>query len=219
VINMDEYVEYMRGKSVALVGPADTCVGRCYGGYIDGHDVVCRLNMSYDMSDQSRWVDYGERMDVLYSALADKPSVALKHPVKYIVCPFPNEPPYRKQIKRERAALNNIVVATPKQLRAFEGHYHSRPLTGTLAIAHLLSLPISRLFITGMSVYRTDYYSGYSHLSHDKTCSVIQDAGNHVFANDEDATLRFLADPRIEPDWFLLDLYNSKKQGASDEQD
>lgn len=70
---LQEYHGYLRGKSVALVGPAETTRDAAGGGVIDSHDVVVRMNNAY------RWAPYGaelardigSRTDVLYICPAE----------------------------------------------------------------------------------------------------------------------------------------------------
>jgi hypothetical protein len=62
------YREFLKNKSVAVVGPARTLMGKKQGSFIDSHDVVVRFNEVFDEMpfppDLAK--DYGTKIDVLY---------------------------------------------------------------------------------------------------------------------------------------------------------
>ena len=65
-----ELAEYLRGKDVAMVGPAPNLVGTGLGPEIDSFDVVCRVNNSFIINDEMI-TDYGSRKDILFNSGSD----------------------------------------------------------------------------------------------------------------------------------------------------
>ena len=88
-------IEFLKNKSVALVGPAKYMSGSNYGVEIDSHDVVVRINRGIE-SIKSYGDDIGKRTDIYYSCLIETSQqtgkldvVELKddYKIKYIVAP------------------------------------------------------------------------------------------------------------------------------------
>ena len=93
-------IEFLKNKSVALVGPAKYMSGSNYGVEIDSHDVVVRINRGIE-SIKSYGDDIGKRTDIYYSCLIETSQqtgkldvVELKddYKIKYIVAPPESEP-------------------------------------------------------------------------------------------------------------------------------
>ncbi|HYP28310.1 MAG TPA: glycosyltransferase family 29 protein, partial [Blastocatellia bacterium] len=63
------YAESLRGKRVAVVGPAETMIGTGQGGLIDSYDLVVRFNTVIEYLPFSPELsrDIGSRTDILYS--------------------------------------------------------------------------------------------------------------------------------------------------------
>lgn len=64
-----DYGDLLRGKRVAIVGPAETMIGTGQGGLIDSYDLVVRFNTVIEYLPFSRELarDIGARIDILYS--------------------------------------------------------------------------------------------------------------------------------------------------------
>ena len=65
---MSDFKSFLSGKRVALVGPASTLLGEGRGAFIDGHDVVVRLNHAWPLPEDLK-KDVGSRIDVIYHNL------------------------------------------------------------------------------------------------------------------------------------------------------
>jgi hypothetical protein len=63
-----DFANLVRGKRIAVVGPARTLIGRNKGEWIDSHDLVVRFNeaFTYLKGSDARPTDLGSRTDVLY---------------------------------------------------------------------------------------------------------------------------------------------------------
>jgi hypothetical protein len=58
------FFEYIKGKSVAIVGPANADVP--YGSEIDGYDIVVRLSYRGEEKSASEHENYGKKTDISY---------------------------------------------------------------------------------------------------------------------------------------------------------
>ena len=171
------------GKTVAVVGPARTLVGKKRGQHIDSHDLVVRFNDAGDLPTRPELVpDIGSRTDILYCN-----QVILRHALAggaswdglaYVVCTNNSlsftadgrpEPMCDRQdrdvMTRLAAALAGqgsttrwrVVRAASEELsRQLHGHW---PRTGLVGIADLLSFGVGRLCVAGMT-----FYHGGGHL-------------------------------------------------------
>lgn len=66
--NEPDFATLIRGKRIAIVGPARTLIGRNGGEWIDSHDLVVRFNDPFTYLKESNALpeDHGSRTDVLY---------------------------------------------------------------------------------------------------------------------------------------------------------
>ena len=72
---MSQFSSLIKGKTVALVGPAEYLMGSNYGKEIDKHDVVVRVNRGIELIEVYE-NDVGKKSDILYSCLIEKPANA-----------------------------------------------------------------------------------------------------------------------------------------------
>lgn len=175
-MNLRTFKEFLRGKRVALVGPASTLHGQGFGDFIDAHDVVVRLNHAWPLPKDAR-VDIGSRIDVIYHNLNPRNQRILrkhvlkmkKEGLKWLVCSHPaNKAKYRHRHHRFRrtnkGALRFRAIPTlvKRRLRPHVGFAN----TGMIAIVDLLRFPIKSLHVTGFSFYTTDYlhYPNYKRI-------------------------------------------------------
>ena len=167
------YAEYLRDKSVALVGCAASVVGTGQGELIDGHDVVVRINLAVPIP-EPMVADVGRRSDVLYHVLYSanhKRQLGRQHTaeevqgwrdagVQYLVTRHERGD---ERVRLARPALGDLPVIYIDQTwkAAVKRETGTNPNTGTIAIAHLLSLPIRSLYVAGFDFYGSGYYPGY----------------------------------------------------------
>ncbi len=174
---MSPFEAYLKGKKVAVVGPAATLRGQGLGFLIDSHDVVVRINHAWPLPDEWKR-DIGSRIDVIYHNLNPlnqrirrrHVTQMYKDGVRWIVSSHPaNRPRYRRRHRRFRRANKGLLqfravpAALKRQLRRRVGF----PNSGMVAITDLLSFPIARLYVTGFSFYTTGYlkYPNYKRIT------------------------------------------------------
>lgn len=173
------FVEYVSGKCIALVGPAQSIIGTGKGSIIDQFDLVVRLNKSIPLPDNIK-NDIGTKTDILYNSLNTSdfpgqnnlnPKLYKKYGVKFVCSSYP----FNHNIFHDDV-LNYVYkykfelplkVMNDHKFKIFEKALGTRPYTGTCAIMDLLSYPIKYLYITGLDFYQTKYYSEYRKISKD----------------------------------------------------
>ena len=170
------FYDYVNGKTVALVGPAESILGTKRGEIIDRFDLVVRLNKSIPLpKDLSK--DIGTRTDILYNSLniSDfpgenklSPTLHKKYGIKFVCSSYPFQGVFKEDVMRYvrkyRFELPFKVMDDDK-FRKFEMSLGTRPYTGTCAIMDLLSYPIKYLYVTGLDFYYSKYYSQYREIS------------------------------------------------------
>lgn len=176
---MKTYSKIIKGKTVAIVGPAKYMIGKNLGKEIDSHDIVVRINRSIE-SCLEFGKDIGRRTDILYSCMIEKPENAgkidvqnlINKNIKFVCIPpkssfegvavnndmitdYANEEKY-KELKSKistriiSATLNNVIAKEVK----------CRPNTGYLAIYDLLEHMPKKLSIYGFSFYLDGFITG-----------------------------------------------------------
>lgn len=185
-----KYAEYLRGKSVLVVGPALYLEGKARGKEFDSYDVIVRINAGPKLA-LNHPEDLGTRTDVLYHnhhlpihiRRRDKvqgrgkvtPSMVKlwsNHGVKYVVGPCPCS--YRMKIAenmfkniKEAMVEAQVEIArvfwTEDELEQWEtlsGIFHSASM-GLACVTHLLEQPLKRLFVVGITCMKGGYYEEY----------------------------------------------------------
>jgi pyruvyltransferase len=182
-------LDFLKNKSVILVGPAAYLQGKSLGKWIDGFDVVVRINYSIL---NTNYADYGDRTDVIYNYLADDPhgkvnvaddriiNATIKNKVKYVVTTFSKSyelNAYKRKIKNK---VKHIVLDR-KYFDTISKKVNKAPNTGTVAIDHLLGSKAKSINVVGF-----DYYDG-------KHCKdYLNKKGNNDNVHDNFSQLMFI---------------------------
>lgn len=206
-----DYRDWLRGKRVAIVGPASTLQGLSLGELIDSYDVVVRLNASLPLNAESL-CDYGARTDILYHCMIEKGGREFWQLVdgwglRFICSSFPNKAWGSFQNNMDYYMKNAV---TPFRLVGRDAwHYLSKqingkPTSGISAIVDLLSLEIESLFVGGFSFYQTGYRKGYHNKSPDVHVPVLFRCERHMpSAEFEFFKSEIISDPRVRLDPYL----------------
>lgn len=218
--------EYLNGKSVSLVGPAQSIIGTGKGSMIDKFDLVVRLNKSIPLPKNLK-EDIGSRTDIVYNSLNTSdypgqnnlsPRVYKKYGVQFVCSSYPFNNAFFKQdilnyVNRYKFELPFKAMDDIK-FNNFEKYLQTRPYTGTCAIMDLLSYPIKHLYITGLDFYQTKYYSEYRQISKEALkstrSSIIHQAGpqldylKHVSLLDNRVILDNFLDKLLYGDYYRV---------------
>ena len=184
----EEFIESVRGKSVALVGPASSASEIKQGDKIDAYDFVARIKTPY-VSPEKRSI-YGSRTDFLYTTdlsiddvlpgdiVSDNGSKrnittsvsnmeaikgVLRNEVKAIISTYPKEEWFFHRFANVfvRASNEYNIRLLPPEPYMTVRKITNRPNSGFSAILDICSLPFSKIYITGIDFYRSMYREGY----------------------------------------------------------
>lgn len=174
-----KFSELVRGKDVAIVGPAKYMMDKNLGAEIDKNDLVVRINRSIETTRQYP-NDIGVKCDILYSCLIETAQNAGKinaselkneYGVNFLVAP--PESSYSGVSKKtkfhymvNKKTVKKIQSVMPVRIVSHDFHtklakkVKSRPNTGYLAIYDLLSFKPKSLSIYGFSFYLDGFIPG-----------------------------------------------------------
>jgi len=174
-----KYKNYLSGKTVALVGPAEYLSKNNTGEYIDSFDIVVRINRGIEVIDKYS-NNIGKRTDILYSCLIKSPDNGgdLKvnsyknRNIKWIsTIPGSDINGKCKSNKLHKMVswftvikfkMNfNFHIMDFKKYSLVNDNVESRANTGFAAIFDLLNHDVKKLYITGFSFYLDDFIGGY----------------------------------------------------------
>lgn len=202
------FAHYLKGKSVVLVGPANSIIGTNLGKTIDKFDIVIRLNKALPIP-LNLENDIGSRTDIIYNALntTDFPgqnnldtNFYKRNGVKFVVSPYPFSGVFYNDIINYISKYKfDLPFRTIKQSKfsAFKNQLKTRPYTGTSAIMDLLTFDIKALYITGIDFYNTPYYSQYRRIKRNKLSSLRDNSIHSAYPQMEYLLYKSLIDKRI----------------------
>lgn len=206
------FTNYLKDKTVALIGPAESIIGTKKGNIIDQFDIVVRLNKSLPLPKKMS-EDIGSRTDILYNSLntSDFPGenkfsneLLNSQNVKFMCCPYPFDHSIFKNdiinyIKRNKFGIPFRVISN-KTYFQLENYLRTRPFTGTCAILDLLNFPIKYLYVSGLDFYMTSYYSSYRRIRKSR----LNNMRNNTIHSSK-PQIQYLKDIYIMDDRVILD--------------
>lgn len=209
------------GKRIILVGPARYLQGSGLGEWIDGFDVVVRVNWGLTLKN---YKDVGQKTTVLYHTMRKHHENSgrtrlvvdekdfdffLKRGVRLVV--------FRTPTRSNKCALAMSRLEAYKKLpwisfteewedafRAELGLTKQQPNTGIYAMRHILDHDIKSLHIVGFDFYRSGYCDYYSNIIPFR-CRRQTNSGCHN-TDKQIEYLRHLKDDRLILDDVLKDI-------------
>tara|TARA_R110002020_G_scaffold47937_2_gene137039 strand:+ start:97911 stop:98648 length:738 start_codon:yes stop_codon:yes gene_type:complete len=185
----------LKGKRVAIVGPADSAYSTGLGDYIDGFDFVVRVNRApYIVATGKFKADIGTRTDILFHSFHENDEsgggildfdMYKKQSLKYLINPRNNRAGIQMTLNfYKKYHQSQKVFTLPKKLHQLvcEPLGEFRPTIGYLALMSLLHSQFSELYITGFTFYKTDFGAGYR--DHIKTKEAAKDFIKKVGVHD-----------------------------------
>jgi hypothetical protein len=205
---------YLKGKRIALVGPAKSIEGSNNGAYIDSHDVVVRLNHAKIGNP----IDSGSKTNVIYYDGSHHDYEGLN--LDYLICSYPpTEWFFTERCLRVAQVYGYTYPGKHKIIddnlysnlkTKLNENNRSRPNTGLIAMVDLLRHDIESLFITGLDFYRTSYakeHPDYGDTDLDRVSEIFKIGDNGDYHDIEGKFHYFLnnvaTDQRLEVDDFL----------------
>lgn len=171
VFNYDDIISFFEGKSIAIIGGADSVFAEKRGAYIDSFDIVVRINKGIE-SDTKNSEYLGKRTDILFQGLDDLPHCCgkvepmewLKRGVKSVIFPYNGIvqlDSINRYVVRAKGKLP-LYQVSEKKLDEIKNAIGSNPTTGFSAIYLLSRVNYKKIYITGFTFYKTPYRKGYN---------------------------------------------------------
>jgi len=170
--------ELVKDKRVIIIGPGATVKDDCSSIDVDSYDLVCRLNVHWRLHDGDHKV-LGKRTDIIYHCLNENQytSADLKfwmdNNIKMVSrADIDYLGPVRKVvtfIKRNENVKYVPEIVPYEFYLDYKTKLGCNPSTGTLAIFHLLSMPLKSLSVAGFDFYQ----SLYLYRTDDKFLSIV----------------------------------------------
>jgi hypothetical protein len=204
----------LKGKRIAIVGPADSVFKAEKGNYIDQFDYVVRINKAALVIEDGKFPNFiGTKTDILFHSFYENEKSGggpldfdrfKKLGIQYIINPLSGYWGFRFSYNYYKRYLRKeIVYRVPRGLfhgllRIFKPF---RPTTGFYALKFVMESEFSELYITGFTFFKTAYIGGYRD-------HVKEVAANTVFIKEEKQH-----DPDLEFEQFkvLLEKHKGKQ--------
>ena len=209
---------YLKGKRVAIVGPAPSVVGSKQAELINSYDVVVRLNKALPIPKELR-EDVGTRCDILYNCMNPSEecggviniSTLKKCKVKYLIGAYPPLDKVGNTKLRIKSDTITFYTKNRSNWKNFcytdKGHFlklwkHMRlPNTGTMAILDLLRFDIKELYITGITFFKGGYIRTYRDYDENGILTHLKKFNLHKPSKQLDfACKQLTADSRVKMD-------------------
>lgn len=164
----------LKGKRIAIVGPASSAFNTGKGSYIDAFNIVVRVNKSALIVDAGKnSIDIGKRTDILFHCFLENMysgggpldfQIYSKQGVRYVINPRNEWTGLRNSFNFYKKYLQyKVTYVLPKKLfnniNSSLGDY--RPTTGYSALFALMEANFDELYITGFTFFKTPYGDGY----------------------------------------------------------
>lgn len=170
----NKFVEYLKNKSVIIVGPAEHV--NC-GNYIDTFDIVIRLNHGYNLT-LTQPEKYGTKTNIVYHCVNQLETnggvINYLDKIDYLVLAYPllDEQDTSSFINSNIDDYNLIDILNDKIISIdkekyieFETKLETRPNTGTISIWDILKYETKSVEVIGFTLFQTDYNSKYRAIS------------------------------------------------------
>ena len=184
----------LKGKRVAIVGAANSAYQTGKGAYIDGFDLVIRVNKAPHLLKDDRWkADIGSRANILFHSFFENEvsgGGALdlrlydRLGIQFIINPIPTYSGFRVTFNfYKKYLVRRIIYTLPRKeynkMQEQLGQF--RPTIGFCALRAALECDFSELYITGFTFFKTPFGAGYRDDMRDvhQVQQYIKDAGLH----------------------------------------
>lgn len=187
-------LDVLKGKRIALVGPASSAIGTHFGAYIDKYDLVVRTNKAPLQLEQGINQEHiGSKLDLLFHSFLENDrtgggwldfDVYQQLKVRYVVNPFPTNFGMRKVFNFYKKYLkgHDTYTAPKKPYKDIINQFgRYRPTTGFCGLMMLMAADFDELYITGFTFFKTPYAEGYrDHFKEKKDIDkLIKDENQH----------------------------------------
>lgn len=163
-IHDPEFATFLKGKKIALVGPAPHIIGSKQKDLIDSYDYVARIGKAFYMPEEI-FEDTGTRIDILYNVLNNSNggrsagvlnSKELKNQIKWLcssnghffICKIRHE-----KFRRKNKGQVPFHIIDKEYYKEIQQKVDGWLNSGFVAILDLLYYDIKELYITGITFF------------------------------------------------------------------
>lgn len=224
LIPFDE--NWFRGKRVAVIGGADSAFKEKLGSYIDGFDVVVRINKGVEVVDKhSEYI--GKKTDVLFHAFYDQNDLGsspvtlglwrdknvgiLLFSLNYKHSNY-NLKNFEKFIFKTKGKYELSQVADNFYFKNSKALAPYAPTTGFIAVNTIFNAQPKELYITGITFFKTPHSQDYRKSDIDYWNKMFKEGGSKHNPEAEYQHIKslYLAQPDIiKPDKTLGDIFKT----------
>lgn len=213
------------GKRVVVIGGADSAFKEKVGTFIDGFDVVVRVNKGVEVVDQfSEFI--GKRTDVLFHCFFEDeaeggspitPALWEKHNVKQLlmshnsVCSNYAYRNFYNFLFKTKGKVGFSQISGQQHQANFEALHGAAPTTGFIAIKTILDSLPKELYITGITFFKTAHQQEYRKGTVEDYKTMFNKSSSHnpefEYQYVKEQYLKF---PNcVKPDPILSDIFNN----------
>jgi hypothetical protein len=189
-----DFNSVIKNKRVAIIGAANSAYNTGKGGFIDGFDIVIRINKAPHLLKEEKWsVDIGRKADVLFHSFYENNlsgggpldiSLYDKLGIRYVINPVASYAGHRvifnffKKYLKKRIVYSFPTKPYKEMLGHLEGFY---PTIGSCALKASIDSNFSELYITGFTFFKTAFGEGYRNEIKEahQVQKFIKDSGQH----------------------------------------
>lgn len=178
------YMQMVKNKRVIIVCPSKSVEASGQGAFIEGHDVIVRLNNGYNIAPALE-KDFGSRTDIVYHYLGLQSENQTDYELqkiqdagtKIIVIP-PRPEKIHFEIFRERnqnIGLPFLRINDKVKMQMWD-EIGCLAFCGIWAVFHLLKFPLTSLQVIGMNFFTTGHYAGYDNRTEEQQISYARNS-------------------------------------------
>jgi hypothetical protein len=190
-----EFTDFVRGKTVIVVGPAAYLQGMGKGKWIDSFDMVVRINHAIPIVFPE---DYGSRIDILYHIMSHrgkngKTLVSRGEILSWkdagLAWLVVRQSATSNRVRQVEHLINTVVPWSCIHHRFSDNVKRSirekAPNTGIMAIIHLLNAQVASLTVTGFDLYASGVYENYGDLKDGEDAEEVNNRWHSIKAQKD----------------------------------
>ena len=184
---MDDFKNYIKNKSLIIVGPSPSLIGKKLGNFIDSFDVIFRIKKSFPVPKEYE-VDLGTKTDVLISHLKissrnynqnnfkNYKAKIFNNNLKYIYFPYPlykHFIRFKNEFTKECPKIKVPIITQDNQkkfLKLYNDLDNNDPTAFLASIFSLLDYDIKDIYITGITFQKDGFLNYYKTKKEDESC-------------------------------------------------
>lgn len=202
-------LNFFIGKTVAIVGPADSALEIKNGSYIDTFDIVIRINKGIEIAD--RYPEFlGTKTDILVHGLSQNTCGKIdkklwkKKGVIYTIYPENYDCSLNFSALMQYFTQDKVYLKIQQPSKKYYSTFRDKlgnsfPNSGFSSIYYVLNSKPKKVFITGFTFYKTPYVNEYaSSVGNENILDEILRTNYHNPNNDFDLFKNMIKESSLE---------------------